>query len=152
MTRLRRSRPSPALVVALAGTVGADPVAQTSISKKKTKKIARNQANKAVDAPAEAVFPIGGGELGEITERSQTFQVTAGTTTSQTVNCEANERVISGGSRWDASTPHLRYHAGRQARGQRLARRWHKRHGGDAALHGVRVLPRAVVAYGSDEL
>jgi hypothetical protein len=109
MTRLKRSRPSPALVVgvlalvaALAGTaVAADPVAQTSISKKKTKKIATNKANKAVDAFAEALLPVGGGDLGEITERSTTTQVANGTTTSQTVNCEAGERVISGGSRWD---------------------------------------------------
>jgi hypothetical protein len=115
MTRLKRSRPSPALIVgvlalvaALAGTaVAADPVAQTSISKKKTKRIATNKANKAVEAFAEATFPIGGGDLGEITERSQTNQIANGTTTSQTVNCESEERVISGGSRWDnfATTP-----------------------------------------------
>jgi hypothetical protein len=109
MTRLKRSRPSPALVVAvlalvaaLAGTaVAADPVAQTSISKKKTKKIAKNQAIKQIDLFADEAFPVGGDELGTIDEHQQTFQVTAGTTTSQTVNCDEGERVISGGSRWD---------------------------------------------------
>lgn len=109
MSRLKRSRPSPALVVAvvalvaaLAGTaVAADPVATTSISKKKTKRIATNKANKAVDAFAEELLPIGSGELATIDEHQQTFQVTNGTTTSQTVNCDADETVISGGSRWD---------------------------------------------------
>ena len=51
-----RSRPSPAILVAvaaliaaLAGTAIADPVANTAISKKKTKKIAKKQANKQID-------------------------------------------------------------------------------------------------------
>jgi hypothetical protein len=116
MTRLKRSRPSPALVVgvlalvaALAGTaVAADPVAQTSINKKKTKKIAKRIANKAVDQFAEAVLPIGGDELDAIDEHQQTFQIANNTTTSQTVTCDdPGERVISGGSRWDnfATTP-----------------------------------------------
>lgn len=87
-----------ALIAALAGTaVAADPIATSSISKKKTKKIAKNQANKAVNA----VLPIGADELGDIREESQTFQVNSGQTVSQTVNCESDERVISGGSRWD---------------------------------------------------
>ena len=53
----RRGRPSPALVVgilaliaALAGTAVAGPTATTSVSKKKTKKIARKQAKKYFEA------------------------------------------------------------------------------------------------------
>jgi hypothetical protein len=55
-TRRTRSRPSPALIVAalalvaaLAGTAVAEPTANTAISKKKTKKIADNRANKQID-------------------------------------------------------------------------------------------------------
>jgi hypothetical protein len=62
LSRLRPSRPSPAilvavvaLVAAVAGTAVADPVANTSaINKKKVKKIANKAAAKAVDAQ----FPI----------------------------------------------------------------------------------------------
>jgi len=110
MTRLRRSRPSPALIVAvvalvaaLAGTaVAADPLATTSVSKKKTKKIAKKQANKAVDAFATATFPIGASELATITERTDStdIPVTTGGVISKdtaTANCETGERVISGG-------------------------------------------------------
>jgi hypothetical protein len=110
MTRLMRSRPSPALIVAvvalvaaLAGTaVAADPLASTSVSKKKTKKIAKKQANKAVDAFATATFPISGAELATIEERSasETIPVSAGGVISEetaTANCQTGERVISGG-------------------------------------------------------
>src|SRR5918994_2786159 len=110
MRRLKHARPSPALVVAvvalvaaLAGTaVAADPLATTSVSKKKTKKIAKKQANKAVDAFAEATFPIGGSELAAIEERtaSETIAVSAGGVISEetaTANCGTGERVISGG-------------------------------------------------------
>jgi hypothetical protein len=110
MTRFRRSRPSPALIVAvvalvaaLAGTaVAADPLATTSVSKKKTKKIAKKQANKAVDAFATATLPIGGSDLATIQERTDStdIPVTTGGTISKdtaTANCETGERVISGG-------------------------------------------------------
>jgi hypothetical protein len=110
MTRFRHSRPSPALIIAvvalvaaLAGTaVAADPLATTSVSKKKTKKIAKKQANKAVDAFATATLPIGGSDLATIQERtdSTTIPASAGGTTSKdtaTANCETGERVISGG-------------------------------------------------------
>jgi hypothetical protein len=110
MTRLRRSRPSPALIVAvvalvaaLAGTaVAADPLATTSVSKKKTKKIAKKQANKAVDAFAAATIPIGGAELAAIEERSDstTIPVSAGGVISEgtaEANCGTGERVVSGG-------------------------------------------------------
>jgi hypothetical protein len=86
-----------ALIAALAGTAIAGPTATTSISKKKTKKIALNQANKVVDG----VLPIGASELGNLREESETFQVNSGATVSQTVDCNSDEKVISGGSRWD---------------------------------------------------
>jgi hypothetical protein len=110
MSSLKRSGPSPALIVAvvalvaaLAGTaVAADPLATTSVSKKKTKKIAKKQANKAVDAFATATFPISGAELAAIEERtaSETIAVSAGGNVSKetaTANCQTGERVISGG-------------------------------------------------------
>jgi hypothetical protein len=109
MSSLRRSRPSPAIVVAvvalvaaLAGTaVAADPLATTSVSKKKTKKIAKKQANKAVDAFAAATFPIGGAELATIEERtaSETLAPLADPLNPETAtaNCQTGERVISGG-------------------------------------------------------
>jgi hypothetical protein len=110
MTRLKRSRPSPALIVAvvalvaaLAGTaVAADPLATTSVSKKKTKKIAKKQANKAVDAFAAATFPISGAELATIEERTDStdIPISAGGVISEdtaTANCQTGERVISGG-------------------------------------------------------
>jgi hypothetical protein len=105
MTRLRKGRPSPALVLAvmalvaaLAGTaVASDPDASTSVSKKKTKQIAQNQANKAVDA----LLPIGAAEFGTIQERSQTFTINAMSADVRTVDCNAGEKVISGGWRWN---------------------------------------------------
>jgi hypothetical protein len=110
MTRLKRSRPSPALVVAvvalvaaLAGTaVAADPLATTSVSKKKTKKIAKKQANKAVDAFAAATFPIGAAELATIDEHTDSTDIGPSpggviTKDTATANCETGERVISGG-------------------------------------------------------
>jgi hypothetical protein len=109
MTRLKRSRPSPALVVgvlalvaALAGTaVAADPVATTSVSKKKTKKIAKNQAIKQIDLAFADTFPIGADELGTIDEHLQTTQIASGAAGEATANCDADEKVISGGYRWD---------------------------------------------------
>jgi hypothetical protein len=110
MRRLKRSRPSPALIVAvvalvaaLAGTaVAADPLATTSVSKKKTKKIAKKQANKAVDAFATATFPISGADLATIEERSASETIApsvspAISTETATANCQTGERVISGG-------------------------------------------------------
>ena len=106
MGRLREKRPSPALVVAivaliaaLAGTAIAQEATTSAkpVTKKKAKKIAKKQANKAVDN----LLPIGGTDLGDIREESQTFQVNAATTVDQRVDCDSDERVISGGSRWD---------------------------------------------------
>jgi hypothetical protein len=109
MTRLKRSRPSPALVVgvlalvaALAGTaIAADPVATTSISKKKTKKIARNQAVKQIDLAFEEAFPVTSAEFGTINTREQSFTIATGTSQSQTVSCQTGEKVISGGGRFN---------------------------------------------------
>jgi hypothetical protein len=111
MARLKRSRPSPALVVgvlalvaALAGTaVAADPVATTSVSKKKTKKIAKKQAIKQIDLAFDDAFPVGGDELGAIDEHSQSTTITANTTGTAEATCDdPGERVISGGWRDNA--------------------------------------------------
>jgi len=105
MRRFTRARPSPALLIsvvalvaAVAGTaVAADPVANTSaITKKKVKKIAKKQANKAV---ANAL-PIGFGELAGIDEHTETISVPANSHEGVTASCESGESVISGGWRW----------------------------------------------------
>lgn len=88
-----------ALVAVLAGTaVAADPARTPLISKKKTKNIARAQANKAVDR----LLPIDANELGEIDEHSETATITANTTGTVEVNCDEDEQVISGGWRDNA--------------------------------------------------
>jgi hypothetical protein len=103
MHRSKRGRPSPAIIVAvlaLVAALGGTAVAEqatTSITKKKTKKIAKRVANKQI----ALTLPIGSGELATIEERSETFQVAANSTVDQTVNCNQDETVISGGSRWD---------------------------------------------------
>jgi hypothetical protein len=102
MRRLKHARPSPALLVAIVALVGAlagtavAEQATTSVSKKKTKKIARNQATKVLDE----ALPIGSGELGEIETRSASTTVT-NNYSEQTANCENDERVISGGIKVD---------------------------------------------------
>jgi hypothetical protein len=104
MTGLKRSRPSPALIVAivalvaaLAGTaVAADPVANTSVTKKKTKRIAKRVANKAVDN----ALPIGSGELAGIEERTEIIDIPANSHQGITASCNSGETVISGGWRW----------------------------------------------------
>jgi hypothetical protein len=102
MNRLKHGRPSPALIVAvmalvaaLAGTaVASNPQATSSaITKKKVKKIARKEANK--------LLPIGSGELADIREARTTHTIPAATAESHTVDCGADETVISGGAKWD---------------------------------------------------
>jgi hypothetical protein len=72
------------------------------VSKKKTKKIAKKQANKAVDAFAAATFPISGAELATIEERTDSTDIGPSvggviTEDTATANCQTGERVISGG-------------------------------------------------------
>jgi hypothetical protein len=105
MKRLSGSRPSPALVVgvlalvaALAGTAVAGPTANTAVSKKKTKKIALNQANKVVDS----VLPLGAEELGSISEESETTTITQNTNGTAEASC-GEKKVISGG--WKDNAP-----------------------------------------------
>ena len=105
MTRIIRSRPSPAIIVAvvaliaaLAGTAVAGPGASSSaLTKAKVRTIANKQANKALDA----VLPLGSANLGTINTRTQTTTVAPngfnGTTI--TANCQAQEKVLSGGLR-----------------------------------------------------
>lgn len=96
MHRSKRGRPSPAIIVAvlaLVAALGGTAVAEqatTSISKKKTKKIATNKANQQIDL-----------RLGTIDEHAETFQVASNTTVDETLACEPDEQVISGGWRWD---------------------------------------------------
>ena len=98
MRRLRHSRPSPALIVAVIALVGAlagSAVAEqatTSISKKKTKKIAKNQANKQIDLR----LPIGADELATIETRSVSQNVN-NNYVELTADCQGDERVLSGG-------------------------------------------------------
>ncbi len=105
MRQLSRTLPRPALVIsvlaliaALAGTaVASDPGASSSaITKKKVKKIAKKQANKAVDA----ALPIGSGELATIDEHTEIAEIPPNTHRSITASCESDEIVISGGFRW----------------------------------------------------
>jgi hypothetical protein len=101
MTRITRSRPSPAIIVAvvaliaaLAGTAMAGPDASTSVlNRAKVKNIARKQANKAV----QTVFPITGADLGVVTTRTVTQNVNSGQAATATANCQPGERVLSGG-------------------------------------------------------
>src|ERR1051325_8743542 len=112
MKRIRSSRPSPALVVAvvalvaaLAGTaVAADPLASNAKTvtrhqvKKIAKKVAKKQAKKAINKK----FPIGGDDLATIEDRtaSETISPSTGGTLSKetaTADCETGEQVISGG-------------------------------------------------------
>jgi hypothetical protein len=102
-----KSRPSPALVVAvfalvaaLAGTAVAQPGAGTSaITKSKVKKISKKQANKAVDQFAAATLPVGGADLASIEERTQSTTINQNTNGTVEVSCNQGERVISGGWR-----------------------------------------------------
>ena len=101
MRRITRSRPSPAIIVAvvaliaaLAGTALAGPSASTSVvTKSKVKKIAKKQANRAV----QTIFPIAGGDLGVVNTRTSTQNVASGASASTTANCQTGERVLSGG-------------------------------------------------------
>jgi hypothetical protein len=104
MRRITRSRPSPAIIVAvvalvaaLAGTAVAGPGADTSVSRQKTKQIANKQANKAIDAR----LPVTSAELGTINTRTQTQAVPFGqfNGTTITANCQTGEKVLSGGFR-----------------------------------------------------
>jgi hypothetical protein len=88
-----------ALVAVLAGTaVAANPEPTPLISKKKTKNIARTQANKAVDR----LLPIDSNELGEIDEHSESGTIAANTTGTVEADCDEDEQVISGGWRDNA--------------------------------------------------
>ena len=117
----RISRPSPALIVAvvalvaaLAGTALADPGASASkITKAKVKKIANKQINKrlpidageladnAVTTAKIANDAVTAPKLAAINTRSVTINVAAGAYGEATADCQAGERVISGGAQWD---------------------------------------------------
>jgi hypothetical protein len=95
MRRLRHSRPSPALIVAVVALVGAlagSAVAEqatTSISKQKTKKISRKQADKQIDA-----------RLATIDTHAESTTVT-NNYSEQTADCDPGEKVLSGGVKVD---------------------------------------------------
>ena len=105
MSRIIRSRTSPALIVAvvalvaaLAGTAIAGPGASSSaITKSKVKKIANKQAGKQI----AALLPIGSAELAVINTRTQTQTIPPNgfNGTRITANCQSAERIISGGVR-----------------------------------------------------
>jgi hypothetical protein len=102
MKRISRSRPSPAIIVAvvalvaaLAGTAVAEEATTSAdeVTKQKVKKIAKTQAKKLV----EGAFPITGVDFGVVNTRTQTGTVNSGQSASTTVNCLPGERVLSGG-------------------------------------------------------
>ncbi len=107
MSRIKRGRPSPAIVIAvlalvaaLAGTAVAGPGATTSAQhkltkqqKKQTKKISKKQVNK--------VLPIEGSNLASIRTETETGTVNAQQFVSLTPTCNENEKVIGGGYKWD---------------------------------------------------
>jgi hypothetical protein len=101
MRRITRSRPSPAIIVAvvalvaaLAGTAVAGPGASTSaVDKSDVRKIATRKANKAVDQ----VLPLTSANLGVVNTRTVTQTVGPNQAASATANCLTGERVLSGG-------------------------------------------------------
>jgi hypothetical protein len=101
MRRIPRSRPSPAIIVAvvalvaaLAGTAVAGPGASTSaVDKSDVRKIATRKANKAVDQ----VLPLTSANLGVVNTRTVTQTVGPNQAASATANCLTGERVLSGG-------------------------------------------------------
>jgi hypothetical protein len=109
MRRLRHAVPKPAMIVAvvalvaaLAGTaVASDPVASTSVTKKKTKQIAKRVASRAV----ESALPIGSAEFATIDEHTEIISIPADSHAGVTASCESGETVISGGWRWIHTGP-----------------------------------------------
>jgi hypothetical protein len=119
--RIRDGRPSPAIIVAalalvaaLAGTAVAGPQATSSaINKKKVKKIARKQANKAIDAALPvggdgiadgavgrgkiAASAVGPSALGDIVVRRGQEPLNDGSNAIPSASCLPGERLISGG-------------------------------------------------------
>ena len=99
----RISRPSPAIIVAvvalvaaLAGTAVAGPGASTSaVDKSDVKRIATKKANKAVNA----AFPVTSADLGTINTRTSTQNVNNNAFGETTANCQAGEKLLSGGVR-----------------------------------------------------
>ena len=110
MSRIKRGRPSPAIVIAvlalvaaLAGTAvaGSGPDVTTAKQHKLTKKmkkqvrnISTNKAEKALDE----VLPIGASELGPITTVSASTAIPTATNGTATATC-TNGKLLSGG--WD---------------------------------------------------
>ncbi len=91
MGRIVRSRPSPALIIAVlalvAGVTGAAiarPQAAKPVTKSKVKRIANKQIDKR--------FPL--------VENSQTFPVPSGGAAAQTVSCGPGETVVGGGGKF----------------------------------------------------
>jgi hypothetical protein len=107
MRRIMRSRPSPAIIVAvvalvaaLAGTAVAGPGAESSkITGAKVVKKATKVANKVVDQR----LPITSPELGTVTTRSVSAPVADTAYEELTANCQSGEKVLSGGVKWDNS-------------------------------------------------
>ena len=107
MSRIRRTRPSPAIlvaVIALVAALGGSAVAEVATTskldkkeKKQTKKIAKKQANKVVDG----VLPIGASELGTIVERTAQVNVPANDRAGTKADCLDGETVIGGGGQLD---------------------------------------------------
>jgi len=104
MDRRARAKPSPAIVVAvmalvaaLAGTAIAGPTATTSVSKKQTKKIAKKQANKAVDN----LIPIGALDLSEIVTEEESTTINNNQQATLTPTCNEDQTALSGGGKFN---------------------------------------------------
>jgi hypothetical protein len=105
----RISRPSPAMLVAVialvaafAGTAIAGPGASTSaVDKSDVRRIAAKKADKAV----AAAFPVTSAKLGTIATRTATATINSNALGEATANCQAGEKVISGGSRGPGNFP-----------------------------------------------
>jgi hypothetical protein len=115
MSRIREGTSSPAIVVAIvaliaavAGTAVADPGAGTSVSKKKTKQIAKKQVNKLAPgiandeitkrAPGLSVASaVTANRLANVTVQREDATVVDNTANGIIVECPAGQQVISGG-------------------------------------------------------
>jgi len=111
-----------ALMVALGGTAAANLPGKNSVltSDIKADNVkASDLKSNSVRKEEIDVDAVRASELGPITERSTTVQVVNGSQNNNTVNCNADEVVISGGNNWDTLNTGVRLQ-----RSQRVGNGW----------------------------